>query len=209
MSIENFHDIQPKGESNRLYSNYIFIMKSRISTFVFLFLLFACAETEEPLVENELEFEPQSVLVKTNATFLTNDIFDLINGFDFEVKSVNNAFYITELPGDRLEGILDDLNTRHYINDGVWKATGYLHAINGKIHVFTRFFDIRNRDNQRDWLSLMEKYQLRENFVFDHSGFMIHFKVPEGEEKRWVRHFQNLDFVEWAELNYYVQIVTH
>lgn len=184
-------------------------MKLRIGTIIFLFLLSACAETEDPLPEKELEFESQSVLVKTNATFLTTKLFEFINGFDFEVKSVNNAFYVTDLSGDKLEEILNDLNTRSYINDGVWKATGYLHAINGKIHVFTRFFDIKNKDNQRDWLSLVEKYQLRENFIFDHSGFMVHFKVPEGEEKRWARHFQNLNFVEWAELNYYVQIVTH
>jgi hypothetical protein len=185
------------------------MLKFMIRIFIyFLIVLFAsCTDSGEEFYD--LKYEPQSVLVKTKATVLTSDLFDFINSFDFEVKSADNAFYVSSKSEGRLEEILDDLNTRAYVNDGVWKATGYLHALNGKIHVFTRLFDIKNKDNQRDWLVLMEKYQLKENFIFDHSGFMIHFKVPEGDEKKWVKHFLNLDFVELAELNYYLPIVTH
>jgi hypothetical protein len=185
------------------------MMKLINRIFIYSLILFFASCTDSDDEFYDLKYEPQSVLVKTKATVLTSDLFYFINGFEFEVKSADNAFYVSGQSGDRLEEILEDLNTRAYINDGVWKATGYLHAQTGKLNIFTRLFDIRNRDNQKDWLDLMEKHQLSENFIFDHSGFMIFFKVPVGEEKRWVRHFRNLNFVEWAELNYYAPIVTH
>jgi hypothetical protein len=179
----------------------------RLLTVFFILVFGSCTDSDDDF--HDLKYEPQSVLVKTKGTVLTTDLFDFINGFDFEVKSVDYADYVSKQSGDRLDEILEDLNTRTYVNDGVWKATGYLHAQTGKMNIFTRLFDIRNRENQKDWLDLMEKHQLSENFIFDHSGFMIFFKVPVGEEKRWARHFRNLNFVEWAELNYYAPIVTH
>jgi hypothetical protein len=54
----------------------------------------------------------------------------------------------------------------------------------------------------------MQQHRLKENFIYDHSGFTIHFKVPEGREKHWARYFRKLSFVNWAELNYYAEIVT-
>jgi hypothetical protein len=189
------------------HSNMMMKLMNRIFIYSIILFFASCTDSEDEFYD--LKYEPQSVFVKTKAFVLTPEMFKIINRYDFQVEVADNAFYVTELPGDRLEEILDDLNTRAYVNDGVWKATGYLHALNGKIHVFTRLFDIKNKDNQRDWLALMEKYHLKENFIFDHSGFMIHFKVHTGEEKRWVKHFRNLNFVEWAELNYYVPIVTH
>jgi len=66
-----------------------------------------------------------------------------------------------------------------------------------------------DKKNQKDWLQAVKKHRLKENFIYDHSGFTIHFKVPVGWEKYWIRYFRKLDFVEWAELNYYDEIITH
>jgi len=38
------------------------------------------------------------------------------------------------------------------------------------------------------------------------SGNVIYFHVPEGKEKEWVIKFKDYSFVEWAELNYIVQL---
>ena len=32
------------------------------------------------------------------------------------------------------------------------------------------------------------------------------FHVPEGHEKKWEKKFEEYDFVEWAELNYIIEI---
>jgi hypothetical protein len=34
----------------------------------------------------------------------------------------------------------------------------------------------------------------------------FYFHVPEGHEKEWVAKFEKFDFVEWAELNYIIEI---
>lgn len=178
---------------------------------ILFFLILICASCVEAEKEDgfyDLDFEPESVLVKINGQILTEAMFDFINSFDFEVEVVSNAFYISDLDGSHLDAILQDLNTREYLLNGGWKVTGYLHYQTGQIHVFTRLFDPLDLENQIDWLQAMRQHRLKENFIYDHSGFTIHFKVPEGREKHWARYFRKLSFVNWAELNYYAEIVT-
>jgi len=81
-----------------------------------------------------------------------------------------------------------------------------LHYQTNQITVFPKLFQIKNKEHQSDWLQSMEILQLTENSDNDVSGNIIFFHVPAGQEKEWVNKFKTYDFVEWAELNHYVDI---
>jgi hypothetical protein len=107
----------------------------------FLILFFAsCTDSEDEFYD--LKYEPQSVFVKTKAFVLAPEMFKIINRYRFQVEIADNTFYVTDLQGVRLEEILNDLNTRSYVNDGVWKATGYLHAIE-RIKTLDSYIDLK------------------------------------------------------------------
>lgn len=155
-------------------------------------------------------YSPQDVFVKTKKDFTINNVFNFINSLDFEVELIYNGVYVSTMSSDNLDLILDSLNSKSYTNDGsVWWTTGYLHYKTKQITVFPRLYNIKNTDYQEDWLNSMRKYQLIESMDYDHSGYIIHFKVPEGKEKQWETQFKNYEFVEWAELNYYGHIELH
>ena len=148
-------------------------------------------------------YTPMDVFVKTNKDFTIDKVFDFINSLDFDVKLIYNGVYVSTLPSDNLQYILGSLNSKPYTNDGnAWWTTGYLHYLTNQITIFPTLYDMKNKNYQDDWLKSMNDYQLVETMNYDHSGHIIHFRVPEGTEKQWETELKKYEFVDWAELNY-------
>lgn len=175
---------------------------------VSIFVLFSCNKVGE-LDQNDEEFVPTDVLVKTNASYTIDKVFDFINSFDHDVEYIKRGKYTSSLPSDSLTYVLNYLNAKSYTNDGnTWFVTGYLHYQTQIITIFPRLFDINNIENQTDWLQSMEILQLSEQLDRETSGYVIYFHVPIGTEKEWVEIFETYDFVKWVELNYIAEFVT-
>ena len=171
-----------------------------------LLILFSCDKEDE---QNQIQekFVPTDVLVKTKGTYTIDKVFDFINSFDHDVEYIYGGVYTSSLPSDSLIYVLNYLNAKTYTNDGdVWFVTGYLHYQTQVITIFPKLFDIKNMENQTDWLQSMQFLQLTEQTDKETNGYIIYFHVPTDTEKEWVEKFKEYDFVEWAELNYIVEI---
>lgn len=173
-----------------------------------ILVLFSCKKNSNDDIEKqEREFVPTDVLVKTAAGHSIDKVFDFINSLDHEVENIKCGYYNSSLSPDSLQYVLNYLNAKPYTNDGnMWYVSGYLHYQTNQITVFPKLFQIKNKEHQSDWLQSMEILQLTENSDNDVSGNIIFFHVPAGQEKEWVNKFKTYDFVEWAELNHYVDI---
>jgi hypothetical protein len=178
-------------------------------TFALLFIIFlgfsSCEKYRyEERTNSEEKFVPTDVLVKTKGYYTIDKVFEFINLFDHDVESIKYGFYTSSLPLDSLQYILDYLNAKPYTHDGVrWHVTGYTTDV---ITIFPKLFKMKNKEYQADWLQSMEILKLAEKTNMEGSGNIIFFHVPVGKEKDWVEKFKKYDFVEWAELNYIVEL---
>jgi hypothetical protein len=176
----------------------------KLLVFFALVLFWGC---DDDVTEPEFEFAPRDVSVKVKGYFTIDQVFDFINSFDHEVKNINSLVYTSTLPSDSLTYVLNYLNAKTYTNDGnAWFVNGYLRYDTKAIIIFPRLFGMTDRSNQKDWLASIEKLSLSENTAREGAGSIIFFQVPVGKEKEWERKFENYDFVEWAELNYIIQL---
>ena len=173
-----------------------------------LFLSFGCQKEDDIISIDTFgeRFVPTDVLVKTKGYFTIDKVFKWINKLHLDVESIKYGFYTSSLPPDSLQYILDYLNAKPYTHDGVWNVTGYIHYKTNKITIFPKLFHMNNKKYQKDWLKSMRKLKLVEDTTSEVSGNNILFHVPKGEEKKWVKKFRKYDFVEWAQLNYIVQL---
>jgi hypothetical protein len=154
------------------------------------------------------ELVPTDVIVKTRKDFTIDKVFGFVNQYDHRVEYIYSTYYISSLPPDSLQYVLDYLNAKPYTNRPDWPVSGYRHYLTGVIHIFPRLYDINNKDNQQDWLQSMKALKLTEvTDRDDFNGSIIFFHVPAGTEKQWVAKFKKLSFVDWAETNNYVHIV--
>ena len=180
------------------------MMKILLSLILLIFL--SCSKEED--VNMDEEFVPTDVLVKIKGTYTIDKVFDFINSFDHEVENISSQTYISALPSDSLQYVLDYLNAKPYTNDGItWFVTGYLHYQTQEITIFPRFFEIKNSEYQKDWLESMKILKLKEQTDTETSGCIVFFHVPEGKEKEWEKKFERYEFVEWAELNYLAEVI--
>ena len=163
-------------------------------------------ESTEELIDSDVKFVPTDVSVKTKGYYTIDKVFDFINSFDHDVEYIKYGTYTSSLPSDSLQYVLDYLNAKPYTHSGVWHVTGYLHYQSQKITIFPKLFQIKNKEYQADWIKSMEKLHLVEDTSSEVSGNIIFFHVPKGKEKEWVEKFKKYDFVEWADLNYIVQL---
>ncbi len=155
---------------------------------------------------NEPEFVPTDVILKTKSYYPVEDVFDFINSLDHEVEVIHGGVYTSSLPNDSLQYIQDYVNVKPYIDSKTWPLSGYVSAVTGELTFFPRFFNMKNKENQQDWLATMAILQLSEKRDNVTHGYTILFHVPAGQEKFWVKEFQKLEFVDWVELNYYSNI---
>ena len=129
----------------------------------------------------------------------------LINSRALGIISISTPIYNSALPVDSLRYIERTLNAKSYINDGVWKAHVYRHALTGALTATVRLMNMYLA-NQQDWLATVQKLQLQEQSN-DYTSY--HLRVPEGQEKKVVKDLQQQSEVRWAELNNIVHIELH
>ena len=179
-------------------------MKKLFIIVVLIGFLSSCSNDSETETK---EIVPGEVAVGIKSGTDINDLFRFINQFDLVVDNVNSLTFTSDLPPDKLQFILANLNEKNYTNDGVnWFVTGYLSPQTNRIHIFPRLFDMNNIDYQRDWVSAMAELELHDKHNFGLNSGIIQFRVPEGQESRWKNQFENYDIVDWAELNYTVDL---
>ena len=172
----------------------------------FLAVLLAGCDREDEDVKPELEFVPTEVFVKFEGGYTIDKVFEFINSLGHEVPYIRSLKYTSDLPPDSLEYVLNYLNAKPYTQRDVWRVTGYRHYKTDEISIFPTLFDMKNAKYQNDWLESIQVLQLREDTEGTTAGFIVFFRVPEGEEKTWESKFEEYDFVEWAELNYIVEL---
>lgn len=163
-------------------------------------------ESTKELLDTDMKFVPTDVIVKTKGYFTIDKVFDFINSFDHEVEYIKYGKYTSNLPSDSLQYVLDYLNAKPYTHNNVWHVTGYLHYQTQQITIFSRLFQIKDKEYQADWLKSIKKLQLVEDTISEVSGYIIFFHVPEGKEKEWVEKFKKYDFIERADLNYIIEL---
>ena len=183
----------------------------KISLILLIFAFLSCEKESNESIDqtnhSDEKFIPTDVLVKVKGYYTIDKVFNFINLFNHEVEYINSQVYTSTLPPDSLKYILDYLNAKPYTNDGSgWFVNGYLHYKTQQITIFPMLFQIKKKEYQRDWLLSMVKLKLSEDTNSLTDGCIIFFHVPEGTEKEWEKRFEAFDFVEWAELNYYVEL---
>lgn len=181
-------------------------MKTTKIILVLLISVFIGCEKED-VEESDLKFVPTDVFVQVKGDYTINKVFGFINSFEHEVENIHSQAYTSSLPSDSLQYVLDYLNAKPYTNDGhTWFVTGYRHYKTDVITIFPRLFNIKNANYQEDWLQSMKKLKLKEQTENEAAGSVIFFHVPEGKEEEWVKIFEKFEFVEWAELNYLIEL---
>lgn len=176
---------------------------------IILFIsIFGCEkDTDNDFDNSDEKYVSTDVLVKIKGYYTIDKVFNFINSFDHEVENIKYGFYNSSLHPDSLQYVLDYLNAKPYTHEGdMWYVSGYLHYQTNQITIFPKLFQIKNKEYQSDWVQSMQILQLTEKTDEEVSGNIIFFHVPAGEEKVWVDKFKTYDFVEWAELNNYVDI---
>jgi len=180
-------------------------MKNNLIILFLIGVLSSCST--DNTVEDVKEFVPGDVIVGIKSGTDVNQVFSFINEFDHKIKSIRFLTFTSELQSDSLQYILNSLNEKTYTNDGVnWFVTGYLHYQTNQITISPKLFGMENVDYQNDWLISMEEYELSEKHNMELNSGVIHFLVPKGKEVEWEGRFENYDIVEWAELNYIIDI---
>lgn len=165
--------------------------------------LFSCKKDTEPAPNEQGRFVPRDVVVKTKEDFSIEKVFNMINSYDHEVKVISSNVYTSTLPSDSLQYVLSELHKKPYLTEtSGWKTGGYLHYQTQIITVFPRLHGMNEKSLQADWLATLAHLKLKEN-----GGNLILLHVPVNEEKVWVDKFKKMSFIDWAELNYYADVV--
>lgn len=135
----------------------------RLTLIILTLSLFSCEKEKIEDIDNSDEkYVPTDVLVKIKGYHTIDKVFDFINSFDHEVENIHSQTYLSDLPSDSLQYVLDYLNAKTYTNDGnAWFVNGYLHYQTKVITIFPRLFDMNNTTYQSDWLESMEILKLK------------------------------------------------
>ncbi|PLX06803.1 MAG: hypothetical protein C0596_13950 [Marinilabiliales bacterium] len=170
--------------------------------FVILFFLifafsFSCNVTHD---EDEM-YVPTDVLVKTDSTYSIAEVFNFINSFDFKVEDISSSLFYSTLPFDSIEYVKEYLTELEYYGTSQNSIEAYVHYRFNEILVSVSLRDMHKIGNQISWLNAIEDLQLHEK-----PRYLIHFNVPKGQERQWEKRFEEYGFVEWAELNYYIEV---
>lgn len=180
-------------------------MKNFILLLSIIGILSACSNDDSEI--DTQEFVPGEVLVGIKSGTNINETFNFINQFDHKVNDIHSLTFVSALPADSLQYVLKSLNEKTYTNDGVnWFVSGYLNNQTNQITIFPKLFGMDNTQYQKDWLTSMKELRLSEEHNAELNSGIIHFNVPIGAELEWENRFKNYDLIDWAELNYYVDI---
>ncbi|REA63756.1 hypothetical protein DSL64_04835 [Dyadobacter luteus] len=166
--------------------------------------MFVSCRKKDVQVEPEPRYKPTDVLVGMKNDASIADVFQFINSYEHEVETITGSFYISDLPVDSLEYVLLELNQKPYLTNPGWKVGGYV--ADRLIHVFPRMYSMNQLSNQSDWLNTVSQLKLK-LLRRSSGGVVLYLHVPAGAEKDWVEKFKEQSDVQWADLNYYADIV--
>ena len=157
-------------------------------------------------MEGEREFVPGDLSIGIVDSVTINEAWELVNSFDLKITDAWGHKYLSNLPNDSIDYIINYLNKKPYINDGRWKAVKngnvYIDRNFNKISVSCRLTDVLP-EIQEDWLKVVEVLKLYE--VPDKYQ-SIYLNVPVGYELLWKDTFENEKIIRWASPNYYSEI---
>lgn len=181
-------------------------MKKVIILFIILMAVIfnSCNKSDD--YHLELEFVPTDIILKTKNTYSIDKVFSFINLFDHEIEKITYGTYISELPTDSLQYVLNYIDEKPYTIDSIHKTTGYIGAKTNKITIFPKLHEMNNKVFQNDWIETINELKLNELDDDELGGHNMLIHAPKGKEKKWVDKFKNYDIVEWVELNYISEI---
>jgi len=183
----NFFEITFSFNENEIIQDYVLVLKRTDNTFASWYYR---------------QYEAGLVIVLTKGG-TTNQTFDFINLFDPKAEKIYYAKYISDMPPNNMQDILNFLKTKLYTYTyygEIGKCSAVVFLVENKIHVSVLLYNMQNKEFQTDWLKTMDELKFVDN---NKGGFLIDFLVPKGHEKEWVLKFQDHEYVELAELSYY------
>ncbi len=167
-----------------------------------LFLIAGCKKDEyvEPdYVRGDLSFG-----IKDEVPI--DKVFQLINDEHLDVENIHGFIYTCTYPKDSLQALKGYLSQKEYLwwpNSTNDTPGMYYNADQGGIKFIGAMFNMSDTSYQNDWLKTIEQFDLiDDNF----SGKNLFIHVPEGSEKEWRDKLLQKDIVEWAELNYIIEL---
>lgn len=187
-----------------LMRKFNLIMKKLMLLLIIFSFLPGC-EKEQYIIPNEENFVKGDLDVgfKENASLKSS--FYLVNKFGLEITQVWGFIYISDLPDDSIDYVINFLKTRQYLNNGTWiivkNGNVFNHYSTGKIYVCCTMLNM-TETNQTDWYNVVSILKL----VEQPSVKVFYIKVPVGQEKAWRDKFRDQGIVKWAELNSWVKI---
>lgn len=178
-------------------------MKGAITLLLLLSLFVSCRK-EQHQIEPERRYKPTDVLIGLKNDVPVSDVFQFINSYNHEVEVITNSYYVSDLPADSLEYVLFELNKKPYLTSAGWKVSASV--ADRIIHIFPRMYHMNDLSNQSDWLNTISQLKLKP-LKRSSGGITLYMRVPINAEKEWVEKFKEQSIVEWADLNYYADIV--
>ena len=175
---------------------------------ILLFSLFGCDSEEK--VEDEKEFAPGELNIGIVESAEITEAWDLVNSFNLYITDAWGHKYLSDLPVDSIDYIVNYLNNKSYINDSIrWRAVKdgnvKIDRETNKISVSCRMLNL-TLEIQTDWLNVVEKLELYEVSTITK---VFYLEVPVGHELEWKDTFENEEIIEWASPNYYGEIIYH
>lgn len=178
----------------------------------FLVILFSCENDKkvdnkrEAEIERDREFVPGDLSIGIVDSVTIKEAWELVNSFELKITDAWGHKYLSNLPNDSIDYIINYLNKKPYINDGRWKAVKngnvYIDRNFNKISVSCRLTDVLP-EIQEDWLKVVEVLRLYE---VPTNTKVFYLNVPIGYELLWKDTFENERIIRWASPNYYSEI---
>ena len=182
-------------------------MKNILLYLAILPVFFISCNTEEN-TEGEREFAPGELNIGIVETAGITEAWDLVNSFDLFITDAWGHKYLSNLPVDSMDYIVNYLNGRLYINDNFsWKAVKdgnvKIDKETNKISVSCRILNVTIK-TQTEWLTDVKELELYEVPV---ATKVFYLEVPVDYELEWKAIFEHEEIIEWASPNYYYEII--
>lgn len=151
-------------------------------------------------------YEEAKLLVGLSEGADLENYFNTVNDSELSIDQVSGNYYVSGLPADSIDYVIEYLNSKSYINShgftAVKNGSVYLNFQTQALTVACNMWDM-TPEAQRDWIETIDLLKLSDRSST--RSFVL--TVPIGEEKKWATTFKSFDDVRYAELNCYVDIV--
>lgn len=180
-------------------------MKKIISLmgFLALTLLFSCQNDDNA---ETMAYQPTKVSVGLKQGINTIQLFQLINNSGMQADYVDVMGYESDLNPSQLDYAKQYLNAKPYI-DANWQVYGFVDAQTSKIMLYPHLNNMHNPAYQADFIEAIHELKLHAPAPNGVTTTIL-FTVPAGAEIKWRNTFKQMAVVEWAQLNYYTDIIT-